>query len=318
MISTKQILSIEDVPDLWIFQYYCKLNPENELGKRVKIKSLFNDKDNTPSMFIYNKESKWAFKDFSSGRSGDSISLVMQLYDLDYFTACNRILRDFKSSDGVINFKLSARDYKIYKVTDYKIRGWNILDKNYWSPYLIGSRLLEHYRIFPLQYYVLENGDNSIDISRNYIYGFFNQNKELCKIYQPKNKSCKFIKVKDYIQGSEQLTFTHSTLLIVSSMKDGLCTTMMSLDSEFIAPDSENSLIPDDMIKMYISSYEYVYVIFDNDATGLRCMKKYNEKYGLPYCQISISKDIAAGVELESFKATEEDLIECIKNHKNE
>ena len=53
MFKTKNLVhDIKDVPTPWVFEHFCKLK-EKLGGEDVKIKSLFNSKERTPSMCIY-------------------------------------------------------------------------------------------------------------------------------------------------------------------------------------------------------------------------------------------------------------------------
>jgi hypothetical protein len=59
MISTKNLVSsIIDVPDHWIFEHYCNLS-EKLVGQDVKIKSLFNPTERTPSFSILQRFFIW-------------------------------------------------------------------------------------------------------------------------------------------------------------------------------------------------------------------------------------------------------------------
>lgn len=63
---------------------------ENETGERFnragKIKSPFNPSDDTPSFSVYFNSNlgKWKFKDFSTGKEGDSIDFLMAYKNIDY------------------------------------------------------------------------------------------------------------------------------------------------------------------------------------------------------------------------------------------
>ena len=53
MISTRAIISdLNDVPREWVFEYYLKLT-ERLCGQSLKIKSVFNISEKTPSLCIY-------------------------------------------------------------------------------------------------------------------------------------------------------------------------------------------------------------------------------------------------------------------------
>ena len=67
MITTKNFASNQkDIKSSWVFEYYLDL-PERLTGQDVKIKSIFNPNEKTPSMFIYldTNRNEYKYKDFS-------------------------------------------------------------------------------------------------------------------------------------------------------------------------------------------------------------------------------------------------------------
>lgn len=299
MITTKNIiLNYTDVPETWIFEYYCKLN-RKLTGQDEKIKSMFNSKDSIPSMCIYfNKETGiYKFKDFSTGINGSAIDLVKAVHNVSFRDATLKIINDYQNYLKNNDYKLEEFKYQTrYKVVCYNVRDWSILDRDFWVRYNIGSSILNKYNVFALDKYTMEKIDengivNSITISGDYIYGYFKKDGTLYKIYQPKNTKKKFIKVKPYIQGSEQLE-NNSKLLICSSLKDIMSIKSLKLKIDCVAPDSENTMIPkSDMIK-YLEHYKCnVSVLFDNDDAGIEAMKKYKEMYNTNIFILPLSKD---------------------------
>ena len=295
MLTTKNIIiDYKDIPETWIFEHYCKLDRQLS-GQDEKIKSVFNIKDTIPSMFIYfNKEKGiYKYKDFSTGKQGGGINLVMSMFNLSFVDAVNKLMNDYRCY--IKNHKNYTtpeyREYAKYKVISYKIREWNILDKDFWVRYNIGSTLLKKYNVYPLERYTMEKDEESITISCNYIYGYFKSDGTLYKIYQPKNINKKFIKVKPYIQGSDQIE-NHSKLLITSSLKDIMSIKSLGLNIDCIAPDSENTMIIKPEMLKYLEQYNgNVSVLFDNDDAGIKAMKKYNDTYGVNIFILPLSKD---------------------------
>ena len=77
---------------------------------------------------------------------------------------------------------------------------------------------------------------------------------------------------------------------------------MMSLDSlnfniETVAPGSENTMIPKNIMSSYILKYNNIYTLFDNDEAGFRASKKYEEMYGIQSIHINLSKDISDSIK---------------------
>jgi hypothetical protein len=321
MISTRN-LSLSDVPREWIYEHYLTLK-EKLVGQDLKIKSVFNSAEKTPSMCIYTDTMGiYKYKDFSSGYGGDALDLVQKLFSLpSRGAAAMKVINDFDEYTKN-NHYTPAEKHVIpsrYKVTDYEMRHWNNLDQTYWTSYHIGSKLLERYNVVPLSFYTLSKEDengvlNTITIKTNFIYGYFKDDGSLYKIYQPKVKDNKFIKVKDYIQGTEQLTYTKKYLVIVSSLKDLMAFNKLSLDAEAIAPDSENSIISGAYMKEVSSKYANVCVLFDNDEPGIKAAVRYNQIYGFKYVILDKEKDLSDTIQKIGVEQTRELLIPLLKS----
>lgn len=322
MLSTKAIHTIDEIPREWIFQYYLKLDNFN--GKNVLISSVFTN-DSNPSMHIYkNERGLYVFKDFSSGKSGDGVDLVYHIFKLSSLReAIFKITYDYsqwvlnkeKVSPGIC--KCSIVKYKeSYKVESYQVRKWNTNDEKFWMSFKINSKLLEEFNVRPLSSYsVVSNQvpDKGFTINREFVYGYFKNNGDLYKIYNPFIKEMKFLKVLDYTQGMEQLR-NKETLLFVSSLKDLMCLRKMFDQFDYLAPDSENSLLKPVLINSLKYSYKNLGVLFDNDDAGYRCMKMYNNLYSIPSIVLPLSKDVSDSVKDHGFKKVKNSLIPSINS----
>jgi len=323
MISTKNIIGdLNDVPKEWVFEFYLKL-PEKLTGQSIKIKSIFNSREKTPSMYIYmDNNNNYKYKDFSSGYGGDGLSLVQHLFN--YPTrgqASFKIIDDYnefvKHNEPVVKTELKA--HSKYKVTDYQIRHWNNFDQAYWQSFKIGSKMLEYYNVAPLEFYEMTKEDNlgvqsTMKITNNHVYGYFRNDGTLYKIYQPKVKDNKFIKVRDYIQGSEQLRGDKSFLIITSSLKDLMAFNKLKIkDAECIAPDSENSMIPTNFMVNAIRHYKNIFVLFDNDEAGIKAAEKYKSKYGFEYVVLELEKDLSDSIKTHGVDKVRDNLLPLLK-----
>lgn len=324
MISTKNLIyDLVDVPREWVFENYLNLT-EKLTGQSIKIKSIFNIREKTPSMYIYmDRNNIYKFKDFSSGNGGDAISLVQILFNLPTRgSASFKIIEDYNQyvlNNGYNPIK-SYKQHSKFKVVDYEMRHWNTLDQKYWMGYGIGSRLLSRYNVSPLAHYVMQKMDDSdiissMTIKGNYIYGYFREDGTLYKIYQPKVKDSKFIKVRDYIQGSEQLMYDKPYLIITSSLKDLMAYTKLKItNSEAIAPDSENTMIPENIMNSISSKYQKVCVLFDNDEAGIKAAERYKSKYGFDYVVLDLEKDLSDSIKVYGLEAVRDKLLPLLKN----
>lgn len=306
MISTKDLgLSIEDVPSEWIYEHYLNLS-EKLVGQDIKILSVFNAKDKVPSMCIFFDLgfNRYRFKDFSSGKMGDAINLISYMYNENFALAVDRITTDYalflKNNSFIKRPELVFHDR--FKVSDYQIRSWTNQDASFWGSYHITSDLLKYYNVQPLAYFTMsrEEPDGSITSFTNnkaYVYGYFKDDGTLYKIYMPKVVDKKFMKLQNYTQGQEQLV-GEKYLLITSSLKDLMAFRRLGIKNiEAIAPDSENSILSEGIVKKLKSKYVKVIVLFDNDEPGINSMKRYKELYDLDYIHLDLEKDLADAVK---------------------
>ena len=322
MFQTKNLVhDIKNVPEPWIFEHFCNLT-EKLSGQDIKIKSLFNPTERTASMCIYtNKDNNYRYKDFSTGKGGDSISLVKELYNLKYHQACQLIVEKYneyvqKNKSGYIAEEFKQQ-YK-YKVSGYKMREWNTQDQQYWTQFNIGTRILSKYNVVPFSSYTMVKEDSHLTIKGIYIYGYFKNDGTLYKIYQPKTLDKKFIKVDNYIQGLEQIK-PYDYLIITSSLKDIMSIKSLKLHADVIAPDSENTMISKEIMNNFIKSYKKVVLLFDNDQAGIESMKKYKDLY--PALSISIlpmSKDVSDSIKDFGAKEVRSRLIPILNKKLNE
>lgn len=308
MLSTKSLITdLTEVPREWVFEYYLNLQ-EKLTGQSIMVLSPFNPKDKKPSFSVYvsNKDNKsYMFKDFSTGVSGGVVPLVQMLFSLSTKgEAAYKIISDYNQFLLTNSEDYSLRKFKVrqkYKVCGFTKRLWTNLDQKYWMNYHIGSKLLEHHNIFPLASYKMtredEDGIKELTIQGHHIYGYFRADGSLYKIYQPMVRENKFIKVRDYIQGTDQLTMKVPYLVICSSLKDILAFSKLGYkNAEAVAPDSENNLIPEHVIAGYKHKYKAVIVLFDNDDPGKEAAKKYQDRYQLPFVTLDMSKDLSDSV----------------------
>jgi hypothetical protein len=322
MISTKNIISdLEEVPREWVFEYYLNLK-EKLIGQDIKMLSAFNVKDKVPSMFIYRNGDYYKFKDFSSGFQGDHIELVRHLFNYDArFKAADRIIRDYQEyvKYNVLVEREPIKFHDKFKVVDYEMRHWNSQDSTFWTSFRIGSTLLAKYNVVPLAYFTMEKKEEdgsitSFKFSKSYLYGYFREDGELYKIYMPKNLDKKFIKVQNYVQGIDQLTYEAKYLVITSSLKDLMCFNKLGIGNvECIAPDSENTMIGESVMGKLSKRYFKTIVLFDNDEPGIKAAQRYKDKYGLNYVILDMSKDLSDSVRDHGVEAVRDKLLPLLK-----
>lgn len=300
MISTENLIEYIHIPDEWIFEKY--LNLPQLTGQDVRMKSVFNSGDNDPSMFVYydNPKGCYRFKDFSSGNGGNGITLVSLLEKISYPDAYVKIYNDYINAPEITRYDIIPEDK--YKVSDYEMRSWTEADGEFWTAFKINSKSLKTYEVYPLKFYQMskcnaDGTESSFTVQTSHIYGYFNKIGELIKIYQPKNNEKKFLKIKHYLQGWDQLEYKTDNLILLSSLKDMLSFKSLGFTNfESLAPDSENSIIPSHVMKELQTKYKRVFVLFDNDPAGEVASEKYTNYYGCIKVQLKMSKDLSDSV----------------------
>jgi hypothetical protein len=318
MITTDNLVTIDDVPSYWVFETYCNLS-EKLTGQTVKIKSLFNPTERTPSFVIYVKDNEYRFTDFSAGKSGNKIDLIAYLYDITYGAAANKLVDDYKhyldhnSFDDIRSFKKQAK----YTVNKYTKRPWNKGDAKYWMQFNINSKVLEYYNVIPVGDFLMEKEQDgklvTVTMAGPSTYMYCRNDGTPYKVYYPLSSEFKFMKVKNYIQGTDQLKFEKPNLIICSSLKDVMALSTFGFNAEFVAPDSESSLIPNGAMTMYKSKYENIITLFDNDNAGKKALDKYVTTYDVPGVILPLSKDLSDSVRDYGMEHTRKVLYPLLK-----
>lgn len=320
MIKTKNIpLSYKDVPSSWVFEHYCNL-PYQLNTDIVKIKSLWNS-EKTPSMVISYKNGGYVFKDFSSGKSGNHIDLVKEVYNIPLNEALFKLLKDYTDYVTANGLPKIAEEIKIeekYKFTDYEIRQWNTQDSNFWTSFGISSRTLDRYNVKPLSKVVLSKSDCAdIEFTPNFCYGYFTNQNELYRIYQPFSKQKFVILNAKYLQGLNQLRFKSDYVIICSSLKDIMSFSETGINADLLAPNSENSLLEKSVVTWLKTRYKHIIILFDNDKAGKNAANKYCI-YDIRSINLDLKKDISDSVKAFGIEKVREQLLIELRKYKNE
>jgi DNA primase len=113
------------------------------------------------------------------------------------------------------------------------------------------------------------------------------------------------VKIVNYIQGHDQLKFERKWLVVLASLKDLMAFKKLKFPNiECIAPESENSMLTDKQVAFYKKRYGFISILFDNDVAGRKSARKYYQKYGIPYTEFDVEKDIADCIREHGLKNT--------------
>ena len=279
---TKEFLQSK-YSDETYFEYYLGF----PVTKKLFTSILRSDKKPTCS-FYRNKNGDLIYKDFGTGDNFNFIGLVMEMFNLSYYQAINKIAADFgliKTDIVSVKAEIKESTTKIIDTGPTYIqvttKSFSEEELNWWKKFGIEQELLDKYKVFSCQH-VFINGRLSVSSTpNNYIFGYYfgtDNGRELWKIYMPLRKKFRFLNniSMDVLQGYEQLPESGPLLVITKSMKD--CASLASINIPAIAPNSEHLFISEDCLQKLKNRFKYIIIFYDNDLPGIQGMHKIKKK----------------------------------------
>jgi len=287
-----------------IFNHYIKDLIDVEIPFQSQLR-----KDKNPSCRLFYYNNVLLYKDFAVKGALTCYSYVMEKYGLDFRSALEKIRRDFDLNTieplDVDLIKENAQKSKYQPKTFIikpsiirkKSRKWTTDDKDFWyGKYGINLKWLKQANIEPISYFWLTNHKimNHMFIADKLSYSFnyyWNDNIFRRKIYQPYNKDFKWISNVDstIVQGWDMLPKSGGNILIITSSFKDVGTIMCNCNDIYsIAPNNEETFIPEKVFQKLQTRWKHIFIWYDNDFSkldnpGLRNAIKYSEQYNIPY-----------------------------------
>jgi hypothetical protein len=323
MISTTNIITdVREIPSTWTFEYYLKLG-EKLVGQEIFMVGPFNPTETIPSFSLFSsREGIYSFKCFSSGKGGSHIEFIKEVFNLKTkHEAILKLMADYQAylDGGGVFEQGEFQVFEKFRVSSYELRKWNMDDAKFWNHrFHIQSKTLDWLNVSAFSSFEMskqENGETKkVTKSGPNIYGYFNKQGELYRIYQPYNKECKFIKVMSWVMGEDQLQYKAENLLINKSLKDiGGFTELKIPNWEVIAGECENCIFSKEYIDLKKTQYKNIAVMMDDDKAGKESMQQYQDQFGLPSVQLGMKKDLTDSIEAFGLEAVRERMIERLK-----
>jgi hypothetical protein len=326
MVLLSDVLSKVTEKDIMEHYYSCSIK-----DKKAIYKNLLRN-DDKPTCYFNWYRGHYYLVDRGRGRDSnfDCFTLVKSIYNCNFSEALCFINRDMNlniSSNSIINsnnkIKIKKNDNETDKSLHLKInykvksRKWNQHDIDYWNQFNINISTLKLYNVIPVSSFESDNNDSFKfkpkykykETDPCYAYVFKYDNCIRLKLYRPLNAISKWqgnINITD-VFGYEQLPDECNTVYICSSLKDLMCLHEMGFTA--IAPQSETSDIPEEIIDNIRLRSKKLIILFDNDYTGIEQSKKYASKYNCRYIVLphdNISKDVAEYVKNHGLNKTKE------------
>jgi len=272
----------------------------------VALDNMFSSEfrtDPKPSCHIIMWKGDLLYKDF--GEEGYRVfDYIARKFETSYNGALQKVNEDFNlelggkagisSSPSLVIPEKADEDLTTYEkqptIIKIKPRPWTKLDAQFWKgKYGIPSRLLEYHNIKSISHYLIDNAkkDNATYALNPFMIGYsfdYYWNDEVFrrKLYFPQVKGLgRFISNVDdtIVQGWTLLPKYGKTLFITKSYKDILMFNLLGYWA--IAPNSENTYIPDHVMEKLKARFENIYCWFDNDEGGIRGATQFSEKFDL-------------------------------------
>lgn len=301
---TKEFLQSK-YSDETYFEYYLGF----PVTKKLFTSILRSDKKPTCS-FYRNKNGDLIYKDFGTGDNFNFIGLVMEMFNLSYYQAINKIAADFgliKTDIVSVKAEIKESTTKIIDTGPTYIqvttKSFSEEELNWWKKFGIEQELLDKYKVFSCQH-VFINGRLSVSSTpNNYIFGYYfgtDNGRELWKIYMPLRKKFRFLNniSMDILQGYEQLPESGPLLVITKSMKDSIVLNRLGIPA--VAPNSEVLIISQEQMDEFHKRFKYIVFYWDRDYAGVTNLQKIRKTY--PECAYFINP-----------KNTAKDLSDCVE-----
>jgi hypothetical protein len=287
---------LERIDSYQLFVAYCS----GFVALDKMFKSEFR-KEEKPSCHIIMWKGDLLYKDF--GEEGYRVfDYIARKFETTYNGALQIVNRDFNfglggkmgvNSPSMVIPEKATEDLSAYEKTPtiikIKPRPWAMRDAKYWSKYGIPSRLLNYHNIKPISHYTIDNArkDNAMYALNPYMIGYsfdyyWSDDVFRRKLYFPQVKGLgRFISNVDdtIVQGWTLLPKYGKTLFITKSYKDILIFNLLGYWA--IAPNSENTYIPEPVMDKLKTRFENIYTWFDNDVAGINGATQFSVKFGL-------------------------------------
>lgn len=301
---TKEFLQSK-YSDETYFEHYLGFPVTKKLFTSV----LRSDKKPTCS-FYRNKNGDLIYKDFGTGDNFNFIGLVMEMFNLSYYQAINKIAADFGLiKTDIISVKAEIKE-STSKILDtgptyiqVTTKSFSKEELDWWNKFGIEQELLDKYKVFSCEH-VFINGRLSVSSTpNNYIFGYYfgtDNGRELWKIYMPLRKKFRFLNniSMDVLQGYEQLPESGPLLVITKSMKDSIVLNRLGIPA--VAPNSEVLIISQEQMNEFHKRFKYIVFYWDRDYAGVTNLQKIRKTY--PECAYFINP-----------KNTAKDLSDCVE-----
>ena len=249
--------------------------------------------DNRPSFGLYSPDGTHInYIDFGTKDKGTTLTLLSKIWNTDTYNTIKKINDEIglisNSSSGIITLNKSNNRVVVRKSvnTDLKckIREWKDYDIKYWESYGISLKWLKLAEVYPISHKIIVKDNHSYVFKADkyaYAYVEHKEGKVTLKIYQPFNKKYKWSNKHDksVISLWTKVPEYGDKICICSSLKDALCL-WANTGIPSLSIQGEGYSMSKTAIDELKRRYKKVYILLDNDITGLLDGVKLAEETG--------------------------------------
>lgn len=254
--------------------------------------------DENPSLGLYYKDNKVKWKDFGTKDTGDVYSLLMKIWKCSYHDVIERVKKEITASYNTSLSKTHGRKQIKVEKSELlcKIRRWEKHDIQYWQTYGVPLEYLKKAEVYPISHKIIRKGGKNYSFKADkYAYAFVERKEGnvTIKIYQPFNKGgYKWSNKNDksVISLWSILPEKGDKVVICSSLKDALCL-WANTGIPAIALQGEGYPISTTAANELKKRFKQVYILFDNDDTGLSDGRKLAGETGFKNIVLPIFKE---------------------------
>jgi hypothetical protein len=270
-----------------LFKYYIPSFKE--------IKTLFKSelrKDRAPTCGIIKiTNGNLLYKDFGTGQVFSCVKYVQHKYGLSYVNALKKIftdfriaeyevkeLKDIKETSDVIIEKCETTPASI-KIVSIPFNKSGLL---YWQQYGVNESLLNLFEVKQISHFTINGYQTALKKEVAFAYCFGKYRYKLLRPFTTSANKWRNNATSNVVQGFRQLPKEGGDLLIITkALKDVMC--LRGMDYYSIAPQSENTLLPEALIPWLKERWLKIVIIYDNDEPGIRAASEHSERYDIPY-----------------------------------
>ena len=248
--------------------------------------------DNRPSFGLYSPDGTHInYIDFGTKDKGTTLTLLSKMWNTDTYNTIKKINDEIgliSNSRGIITLNKSNNRVVVKKSvnTDLKckIREWKDYDIKYWESYGISLKWLKLAEVYPISHKIIvKNNHSYIFKADKYAYAYVEhkEGKVTIKIYQPLNKKYKWSNKHDksVISLWTKVPEYGDKICICSSLKDALCL-WANTGIPSLSIQGEGYSMSKTAIDELKRRYKKIYILLDNDITGLLDGVKLAEETG--------------------------------------